>query len=153
LRMLKRRRNPYPTVDVIITSRDHPQALIMVRRKYSPRGWALPGGFINWGESAEAAAVREMREETGLELQDIKQFHVYSDPARDPRGHTMSVVFTATTNGEPVGGDDAAEAVWMDLKSLPPDITFDHRRIIEDWVAASISLPNLDTSHTSRLFR
>ncbi|MDD4153468.1 MAG: NUDIX hydrolase [bacterium] len=142
--MLKRRRNPYPTVDVIITSRDHPQALIMVRRKYSPRGWALPGGFINWGESAEAAAVREMREETGLELQDIKQFHVYSDPARDPRGHTMSVVFTATTNGEPVGGDDAAEAVWMDLKSLPPDITFDHRRIIEDWVAASISLPNLD---------
>ncbi|MDD3806129.1 MAG: hypothetical protein PHT73_07790, partial [bacterium] len=90
---------------------------------------------------------------TGLELQDIKQFHVYSDPARDPRGHTMSVVFTATTNGEPVGGDDAAEAVWMDLKSLPPDITFDHRRIIEDWVAASISLPNLDTSHTSRLFR
>jgi 8-oxo-dGTP diphosphatase len=151
--MLKRRRNPYPTVDVIITSRDHPQALIMVRRKYSPRGWALPGGFINWGESAEAAAVREMREETGLELQDIKQFHVYSDPARDPRGHTMSVVFTATTNGEPVGGDDAAEAVWMDLKSLPPDITFDHRRIIEDWVAASISLPNLDTSHTSRLFR
>jgi 8-oxo-dGTP diphosphatase len=144
LRMLKRRRNPYPTVDVIITSRDHPQALIMVRRKYPPRGWALPGGFINWGESAEAAAVREMREETGLELQDIKQFHVYSDPARDPRGHTMSVVFTATTNGEPVGGDDAAEAVWMDLKSLPPDITFDHRRIIEDWVAASISLPNLD---------
>lgn len=132
--MLKRRMNPYPTVDVIITSEAHPQAVIMVRRKYPPEGWALPGGFIDWGESAEAAAVREMKEETGLELKGLKQFRVYSDPDRDPRGHTISTVFTAMTEGEPAGGDDAVEAVWADLEHLPPDIAFDHRRIIEDWL-------------------
>ncbi|MDD3925851.1 MAG: NUDIX hydrolase [bacterium] len=137
--MLDRQRNPYPTVDVIITSKAHPHAVVMVRRKYPPEGWALPGGFIDWGESAEAAAVREMKEETGLDLKDLKQFHVYSDPARDPRGHTISTVFTATTDGEPAGGDDAAEAVWVNLDNLPPDIAFDHRRIIEDWLDSALT--------------
>lgn len=125
-------RNPYPTVDVIISTR--PGAVVLVRRANEPHGWALPGGFVDWGESLESAAVREALEETHLAVTLDRQFHSYSDPSRDPRHHTITTVFLATAEGEPVGGDDAAEARTFDVDALPHPIVFDHADIIEDWL-------------------
>jgi len=127
-------RNPYPTVDVII---ELPGGIVLVRRKNPPPGWALPGGFIDYGESAERAAVREAREETGLEVTLTDLLGVYSWPDRDPRFHSLSSVYIATA-GEgavPEGGDDAAQARVFGLDALPDEIAFDHRRIIADYVA------------------
>jgi 8-oxo-dGTP diphosphatase len=124
-------RNPVPTVDVIIRAGG---GIVLVRRKHPPLGWALPGGFVDVGETLEAAAVREAREETGLAVRLARQFHTYSDPARDPRQHTISTVFLADADGLPRGGDDAAEArVFLD-GDLPP-LVFDHAQIIADYLA------------------
>jgi ADP-ribose pyrophosphatase YjhB (NUDIX family) len=101
-------RNPVPTVDIIIELEDG--GIVLIRRKNPPPGWAIPGGFIDYGESAEEAAVREAWEETSLQVQLIELLHVYSDPKRDPRGHTISTVFIARASGTPRGADDAAEA-------------------------------------------
>jgi len=125
-------RNPFPTVDIIIELASG--GIVLIKRKNPPPGWALPGGFVDYGESVEAAAVREALEETGLEVELTEQFHVYSDPDRDPRHHTMSVVFIAKAAGEPRGGDDAAEARGFDPDELPEPIAFDHRRIINDYL-------------------
>jgi 8-oxo-dGTP diphosphatase len=125
-------RNPVPTVDVIIEYRG---GVVLIARRNPPRGWALPGGFIDRGESAEDAAVREAAEETGLELLGLRQFHVYSDPARDPRFHTITTVFTATGSGELAAADDAADARVFDPAELPSDLAFDHRQIIADYVS------------------
>src|SRR5262245_51372393 len=123
---------PRLTVDLIIRAQDDPERIVLVRRAHPPEGWALPGGFVDAGETVEAAAVREAREETGLEVALDRQFHVYSDPSRDPRGHTVSVVFLAHASGEPVGGDDAAQARLFPLGGLPGPLAFDHAAILDD---------------------
>jgi ADP-ribose pyrophosphatase YjhB (NUDIX family) len=123
-------RNPIPTVDIIIEIKGQ---IVLIKRKNPPRGWAIPGGFIDYGESAEAAAEREAKEETGLEVRNIKQFHTYSDPSRDPRHHTVSVVFVAQASGQPEADDDAADLALFDQNTLPELIAFDHRQILEDY--------------------
>ena len=123
------------TADVIITRPGDRRRVLLVRRRNPPHGWALPGGFIDYGESVERAAVREAKEETGLDVALERQFHVYSDPSRDPRGHTVTIVFVGEAEGEPVGGDDAAEARFFDVDALPEDIAFDHAAILQDFLS------------------
>lgn len=123
--------NPTPTVDVII---EFEGGVVLILRKNPPPGWALPGGFVDYGETVEAAAQREAREETNLDLKDLMMFSVYSDPARDPRQHTITTVFTARGTGVLRGGDDASEARVFDLQDLP-DLAFDHHRILQDYRA------------------
>ena len=127
-----RYRNPVPTVDIIIS---YQGGIVLIERKNSPPGWALPGGFVDYGESLETAAVREAREETNLEVELTGQFHTYSDPARDPRQHTISTVFTARGRGFLRAGDDAGNAKVYNRENLPETIAFDHRRIINDYFA------------------
>lgn len=125
-------RNPLPTVDVVIT---HPgKGIVLVRRRFPPLGWALPGGFVEYGESVEHAAKREALEETGLETTLDTLVGVYSDPARDERMHTISTVFAArcADPGAIRGGDDAAEARFFSLDALP-ELAFDHGAIIQDF--------------------
>jgi len=126
-------RNPVPTVDIII---ERQGGIVLIERRDPPPGWALPGGFIDRGESAEDAAAREAEEETGLTLSDLRQFHVYSDPARDPRFHTITTVFIARGHGELFAADDAASARVFDPGELPERIAFDHREIIMDYVSS-----------------
>jgi 8-oxo-dGTP diphosphatase len=106
--------------------------VVLVRRRDPPHGWALPGGFVDEGERLDAAAEREAREETGLSLVALEQFHAYSDPRRDPRRHTISTVFIGRADGEPAGGDDAAEARAFGWDSLPAPLVFDHAEILAD---------------------
>lgn len=126
-------RGPRLAVDCII---EVGSRVVVVRRRNPPSGWALPGGFVDYGETVEEAVRREMREETGLELEDLRQFHVYSDPGRDPRGHCVSVVFTARGGGVPRAGDDAAE-----LRLVEPGgkdaagLVFDHAQVVADYRA------------------
>ncbi len=122
-------RNPYPTADILFY---RPGEVLLIRRKNPPAGWALPGGFIDYGESAEDAAKREAQEETGLTVRNMQQFRVYSKPGRDPRFHTLTVVFIAEPEGELCAGDDASEAQWFRLNDLPTPIAFDHAGIIAD---------------------
>lgn len=122
---------PLLTVDVIIRMPD--DRLVLVRRRNPPHGWALPGGFVDVGETLEEAAVREAREETGLDVELEGQFHAYSDPARDPRGHTASVVFLGRAEGQPRGADDAAEARAFSPGELPEPMAFDHAEILADY--------------------
>ena len=129
-----RYRIPSPTVDAVIY---HPDlGIVLVRRKNAPIGWALPGGFVEYGETVEQAAVREVKEETGLDVRLTGLLGVYSDPARDARKHTISTVFTAVA-ADPAniaGGDDAAEARYFPLRALPEDVVFDHGKIIDDFI-------------------
>jgi 8-oxo-dGTP diphosphatase len=120
-------------VDVLIYEAG--RGVVLVERRNPPPGWALPGGFVDYGETCEAAAVREAREETGLDVVLTGLFGVYSDPARDPRGHSLSVVYTgqAKDMARLQGGDDAARAVVFPLDALPP-LAFDHERIIQDFI-------------------
>jgi len=124
-----RHRNPLPTVDVVIRCGE---GVVLVRRRNPPLGWALPGGFVEAGESLEQAACREAREETGLRITLQEQFFTYADPARDPRHHTLTTVYLATAVGEPQGGDDAAEARAWPWDALPHPLCFDHGRILAD---------------------
>lgn len=125
-------RGPRLTVDAVVV--DPQQGVLLVRRKHEPfQGfWALPGGFVEDGESCEAAVVREVREETGLAVRVVALFGVYSQPGRDPRGHTVSVVYLCQPQGGlVVGGDDAAEAAFFpSLAGLP--LAFDHQQILAD---------------------
>jgi len=124
---------PRLTVDVIIElPRDR---LVLIRRRNPPPGWALPGGFVDAGETVEQAARREALEETSLSVELIRQFHVYSDPARDPRGHTVSLVFIGRAEGTPSGADDAAEARAFPRDELPEPLAFDHGQILADYLA------------------
>lgn len=132
------RRNPLPTVDIII---EIGRKIVLIKRKNPPFGWALPGGFVDYGEAFETAALREAEEETGLRVTDLRQFHTYSDPTRDPRHHTASTVFTARAQGVPRAGDDAARAELFDADCLPP-LVFDHARILADYFAMQKGLGN-----------
>jgi 8-oxo-dGTP diphosphatase len=126
-------KNPAPTVDIAITDG---KRIVVVKRGREPfKGkWALPGGFVEYGETVEDAAAREALEETGIEVRLMSILGVYSAPDRDPRNHHISIVFVATAlNGEPKGGDDAADATWRNLDSLRiGDLAFDHDMIIDD---------------------
>lgn len=124
-------RNPFPTVDIIIEVGD--QGIVLIKRKNYPHGWALPGGFVDYGESVEAAAAREAREETSLRVSSLRQFRVYSDPQRDPRQHTMSVVFIARGEGTARAADDAADLGIFTQVSLPQPLAFDHEKILRDY--------------------
>jgi 8-oxo-dGTP diphosphatase len=126
---------PAATVDVLIELDGRPGALVFVERGHEPLGWALPGGFVDAGELLADAAVREAREETGLEVELVELFHCYSDPARDPRRHTASTVFIGRAAGEPVGGDDAARAVVAPADAPPGRLVFDHATIVADYLA------------------
>ena len=117
-------------MDVIIEIGDR---IVLVRRKHPPPGWAIPGGFIDEGERAEEAAVREAFEETGLSAALTALLGVYSDPARDSRRHTISTVYVATAEGTPSGGDDASEAGLFGEKNLPAPLAFDHAAILADY--------------------
>ena len=122
-------KNPVPTVDVII---ELDEGIVLIQRKNPPFGWALPGGFVDYGESFETAAVREALEETGLHVTLTRQFHTYSDPSRDSRQHTASTVFIGTAQGKPEGGDDAASAEIYTEDTLP-ELVFDHAKILADY--------------------
>lgn len=122
-------RNPLPTVDIII---EIEQGIVLIERKNPPAGWALPGGFVDYGESYEQAAMREAKEETGLDVTLTRQFHTYSNPDRDQRQHTASTVFIATAIGVPQGLDDALQAQVFRCDMLPP-LAFDHAQILADY--------------------
>ncbi len=124
-------RNPIPTVDIIIET-DHGR-ILLIKRKNEPIGWALPGGFVDYGESLENAAIREAKEETSLDVTLIKQLHTYSTPDRDPRQHTISTVFIAQGQGKAQAADDAAEIGFFTKDNLPDSIVFDHRQILADY--------------------
>lgn len=127
-----RYRNPFPTVDIIIQVKNQ---IVLIERRNPPHGWALPGGFVDYGESLETAAVREVREETGLKVEHLRQFRAYSDPDRDPRQHNISVVFTAVADGDPEAGDDAQKVQLFPLDKLPSSLCFDHEQILNDYFA------------------
>ncbi|MBD2043305.1 NUDIX domain-containing protein [Microcoleus sp. FACHB-672] len=127
-------KNPVPTVDIIIELIDRPhRPIILIERRNPPYGWAIPGGFVDEGESVETAAAREAEEETGLPVQLVEQFHVYSDPKRDPRKHTLSIVFIATATGNPQAADDAKDLGIFESWRVPADLCFDHDQILRDY--------------------
>lgn len=127
-------KNPFPTVDIIIEIiSEGRKGIVLIKRKNPPYGWAIPGGFVDYGESLEQAAVREAEEETTLKVKLIRQFHTYSSPDRDPRHHTIATVFIASAEGDPSGEDDAEEAAVFYRDTLPEQIAFDHSKILEDY--------------------
>jgi 8-oxo-dGTP diphosphatase len=125
-------RTPLLTVDIIIRYQD---GIVLIERKNPPPGWALPGGFVDMGESLEDAAIREAKEETSLDVTLVEQFHAYSKPDRDPRFHTATMVFIADGAGSLKGRDDARKAAVFIAESLPSQIAFDHKQIVEDYFA------------------
>jgi 8-oxo-dGTP diphosphatase len=127
----QRYRNPVPAVDIIIEYQD--QGLVLIERANPPFGWALPGGFVDYGESLEVAAQREAREETGLTVTLLGQFHTYSDPRRDPRQHTITTVYVAQGQGHPQAADDARRLAVFAPEHLPQVMAFDHRLILAEY--------------------
>jgi 8-oxo-dGTP diphosphatase len=125
---------PKLATDLVIHQPAQPGRVLLVQRRNPPHGWALPGGFVDAGEAVEHAAVREAREETGLEVVLETLLGVYSDPERDPRGHTVSVVFIATGHGEAQAADDAADCAWLDPGDRAQALAFDHRLILDDYL-------------------
>ncbi len=131
-KVVEKYRNPFPTVDIIIEVEG---GIVLIQRKNPPYGWALPGGFLDYGESLEEAAVREAKEETSLDVELVSQLGAYSDPDRDPRQHNISVVFVARSKGKgkPLASDDALEVGIFEADSLPEALAFDHSRILSDY--------------------
>ena len=130
-------KHPRLTVDLIIEMKE---GILLVERKYPPLGWALPGGFVEYGETLEEAAIREAHEETGLTVTLIRQFHTYPDPTRDPRHHTVTCVFLATAEGIPKADDDAKNVGIFAKEALPP-MAFDHGKILEDYFIDLVKSP------------
>ena len=125
-------KSPFLTVDAIIEING---GIVIIRRSNPPFGWALPGGFVDYGESLEQAVIREAKEETNLDITGIRQFHTYSDPERDPRFHTVGTVFIAQAKGEPRAGDDAAGLEIVKLDQIAGrEFAFDHKKIIQDYI-------------------
>ena len=122
-------------MDIII---EYNRGIILIKRKNPPEGWALPGGFVGYGESLESAATREAKEETGLDIELLRQFHTYSDPKRDPRHHTITTVFIAKSRGRAVAGDDAKEIGIFSKDNLPAQIAFDHRDILNNYFSGGV---------------
>lgn len=133
---IKEYKNPIPTADIIIEMYENNtfQGIVLIERKNYPFGWAIPGGFIEYGESAEYSAVREAKEETSLDVQLQKIFNVYSKPDRDPRHHTITIVYIAkVVSGAPAAADDAKNIGIFTIDNLPDNIVFDHRKIIIEY--------------------
>ena len=129
--VVKEFRNPFPTVDIII---EQGEGIVLILRRNEPRQWAIPGGFCDYGESLEEAAVREAREETGLDVELIEQFHTYSDPRRDPRQHNITTVYIARSMGGTLQAqDDAKEIGIFPEDGLPAGLAFDHDQILRDY--------------------
>jgi O-acetyl-ADP-ribose deacetylase (regulator of RNase III)/ADP-ribose pyrophosphatase YjhB (NUDIX family) len=142
----KLQNGPFTTVDAIIEIPASPaggnDGIVVIERSNPPFGWALPGGFVDYGESLEEAVKREAKEETGLDLIDLRQFHTYSEPNRDPRFHTIGTIFIAKAEGKPKAGDDAASAKIVKLSEIENlDFAFDHKKIIRDYVKKYPSSP------------
>jgi 8-oxo-dGTP diphosphatase len=133
---VRRYRNPIPTVDIII---EVAGGIVLIERKNPPLGWALPGGFVDYGESLEQAASREAREETSLIIRNLQLLGCYSDPARDSRMHTVSTVFVAQASGTPQAADDALNLRVFKPDQLPAQLCFDHGRILQDYLTWKIT--------------
>lgn len=131
-------RNPLLTVDIIIECNG---GIVLIERKNPPHGWALPGGFVDYGETLEQAAIREAEEETSLVVTLVEQMHTYSDPRRDPRHHTVSTVYIATASGVPRGADDAKTASVFTQANLPEPLAFDHTIILRDYFNLKNGIP------------
>ena len=132
---MKKHKCPIPTVDIIIEikRKNGQEGIILIKRKNPPHGWALPGGFVDCGESLEEAAVREAKEETSLDIRLKSQFHTYSDPKRDPRKHTISTVYVATAQGKPIAQDDAQDIGIFTEEEINFPLAFDHQKILADY--------------------
>ena len=128
---VKSYRNPFPTVDIIIEIQG---GIVLIERKNPPYGWALPGGFVDYGETLESAAIREAREETQLDINNLILLGCYSDPDRDSRMHTISTVFIAEGSGTPRAADDAVNLAVFPVESIPKQLCFDHAGILEDYI-------------------
>tara|TARA_Y100001973_G_C5117886_1_gene291128 strand:- start:485 stop:925 length:441 start_codon:yes stop_codon:yes gene_type:complete len=142
-------KNPHLAVDIII---EVDNKIVLIERKKSPHGWAITGGFVNYGESVEHAAIREAKEETGLEVTLTDLLYVYSEPSRDPRKHVVSVAFIAKAEGVPVGADDAKKAGLFELSKLPTPLCFDHARILEHYQVFKthgVLIPTTELKHFS----
>jgi 8-oxo-dGTP diphosphatase len=132
--MKNKYRNPLVTIDIIIEMAGEMEGgILLIERKNPPYGWALPGGFVDYGESLETAAVREAREETSLDVTLLEQFYTYSAPDRDPRQHTVTTVYIGRASGTPVARDDARALGIFRQNDLPAVIAFDHALIIQDY--------------------
>ena len=133
---MKSYKSPLPTVDIIIEieREDEQTGIVLIKRKNPPYGWALPGGFVDYGESLEEAALREAKEETSLRIRLCYQMHTYSDPKRDPRKHTITTVYVATAQGKPIAQDDAADIGIFQPDKLETPLAFDHEKIIRDYL-------------------
>lgn len=129
--MAEKYSNPLLTVDIIVELADG--TIVLIERKNPPSGWALPGGFVDYGEAIEHAAMREAKEEISLDVNLTEQFYTYSDPTRDPRHHTVSTVFIATAEGVPEAADDAKTVRRFHENNLPAPLAFDHARILRDY--------------------
>ncbi len=129
-----RPQTPLIAADAVIELRDRPgRPIVLIERRHEPLGWALPGGFVDIGETVEHAALREAREETGLDVRLEELLGCYSKPDRDPRGHTVSIIFVGVASGDPVAGDDAREVGVFD-PATPPPLAFDHQQVLEDFI-------------------
>ncbi len=126
---------PLLAADVIIELTDRPgRPYVLIERKNPPHGWAIPGGFVDVGETVEHAAVREAKEETGLVVRLKALLGLYSDPRRDPRGHTVTAVYVGEAEGEPMAADDAKNIMIVDPRKLPSELAFDHHQVLADYM-------------------